>query len=111
MIEIVNKPLLLHLVGYLYYWQMGFNSVFKGLRKEISLKMGVKISSTSTSKVVLLKEELIFEVLSYENPSLCDTQCQACNVHQTLTRMYYWSSEVPTTSDRFDVWYWRLNTS
>jgi len=24
--------LLLHLVGYLYYWQMGFNSVFKGLK-------------------------------------------------------------------------------
>jgi len=23
----------LHLVGYLYYWQMGFNSVFKGLRR------------------------------------------------------------------------------
>jgi hypothetical protein len=23
----------LHLVGYLYYWQMGFNSVFKGLRE------------------------------------------------------------------------------
>src|SRR5215469_16178328 len=32
LIEIINKPLLLHLVGYLYYWQMGFNSVFKGLR-------------------------------------------------------------------------------
>ena len=32
MIEIINKPLLLHLVGYLYYWQMGFNSVFKGLK-------------------------------------------------------------------------------
>ena len=31
MIEIINKPLLLHLIGYLYYWQMGFNSVFKGL--------------------------------------------------------------------------------
>ena len=31
MIEIINKPLLLYLVGYLYYWQMGFNSVFKGL--------------------------------------------------------------------------------
>jgi len=31
MIEIINKPLLLQLVGYLYYWQMGFNSVFKGL--------------------------------------------------------------------------------
>jgi hypothetical protein len=32
LIQIINKPLLLHLVGYLYYWQMGFNSVFKGLR-------------------------------------------------------------------------------
>ena len=29
LIEIINKPLLMHLVGYLYYWQMGFNSVFK----------------------------------------------------------------------------------
>jgi hypothetical protein len=27
---------LLHLVGYLYYWQMGFNSVFKGLNAELS---------------------------------------------------------------------------
>ena len=31
MIEIINKQLLLQLVGYLCYWQMGFNSVFKGL--------------------------------------------------------------------------------
>ena len=31
LIEIINKQLLLHLVGYLYYWQMGFNLVFKGL--------------------------------------------------------------------------------
>jgi hypothetical protein len=31
LIEIINKSLLLHLVGYLYYWQMAFNSVFKGL--------------------------------------------------------------------------------
>ena len=31
LIEIINKPLLLQLVGYLYYWQMGFNSVSKGL--------------------------------------------------------------------------------
>ena len=35
LIEIINKPLLLHLVGYLYYWQMGFNSVFKGLMSSI----------------------------------------------------------------------------
>ena len=31
LIEIINKLLLLHQVGYLYNWQMGFNSVFKGL--------------------------------------------------------------------------------
>jgi len=31
LIEIINKQLLLQLVGYLCYWQMGFNSAFKGL--------------------------------------------------------------------------------
>jgi len=31
LIEIINKQLLLQLVGYLCYWQMGFNLVFKGL--------------------------------------------------------------------------------
>jgi len=31
LIEIINKQLLLQLVGYLCYWQMGFSSVFKGL--------------------------------------------------------------------------------
>jgi len=31
LIEIINKQLLLQLVGYLCYWQMGFNSVFKRL--------------------------------------------------------------------------------
>ena len=35
LIEIINKPLLLHLVGYLYYWQMGHNSVFKGLNADL----------------------------------------------------------------------------
>jgi len=33
LIEIINKQLLLQLVGYLCYWQMGFNSVFKGLKE------------------------------------------------------------------------------
>jgi hypothetical protein len=28
---------LLNLVGYLYYWQMGFNAVFKGLMLEYLL--------------------------------------------------------------------------
>jgi len=35
LIEIINKQLLLQLVGYLCYWQMGFNSVFKGLSKRL----------------------------------------------------------------------------
>jgi len=35
LIEIINKQLLLQLVGYLCYWQMGFNSVFKGLRHSV----------------------------------------------------------------------------
>ena len=30
---------LLHLVGYLYYWQMGFNSVFKGLSMNKSVTL------------------------------------------------------------------------
>jgi len=38
LIEIINKQLLLQLVGYLCYWQMGFNSVFKGLTTKIWLK-------------------------------------------------------------------------
>ena len=55
LLEIINKPLLLHLVGYLYsyYWQMGFNSVFKGLsissrtkKKCISTKYSISESET-----------------------------------------------------------------
>jgi len=36
LIEIINKQLLLQLVCYLCYWQMGFNSVFKGLKSNMS---------------------------------------------------------------------------
>jgi len=36
----------LHLVGYLYYWQMGFNSVFKGLNCKYQCNnVGVSIES------------------------------------------------------------------
>jgi len=38
LIEIINKQLLLQLVGYLCYWQMGFNSVFKGLNMLYTLR-------------------------------------------------------------------------
>jgi hypothetical protein len=37
LIEIINKQLLLQLVGYLCYWQMGFNSVFKGLMANMNI--------------------------------------------------------------------------
>jgi len=40
LIEIINKQLLLQLVGYLCYWQMGFNSVFKGLINIIIIIIG-----------------------------------------------------------------------
>jgi len=44
LIEIINKQLLLQLVGYLCYWQMGFNSVFKGLSPVYLLNVEVTIS-------------------------------------------------------------------
>jgi len=39
LIEIINKQLLLQLVGYLCCWQMGFNSVFKGLITTLRLNV------------------------------------------------------------------------
>ena len=52
LIEIINKPLLLHLVGYLYYWKMGFNSVFKGLITKVILRCTVRktLKKTYSSK-------------------------------------------------------------
>jgi len=44
LIEIINKQLLLQLVGYLCYWQMGFNSVFKGLRCVLSSGIAGRIT-------------------------------------------------------------------
>jgi len=53
MIEIINKPLLLHLVGYLYYWQMGFNSVFKGLREWADGKTLQDIRNATVTRSVI----------------------------------------------------------
>jgi hypothetical protein len=36
----------LHLVGYLYYWQMGFNSVFKGLMFKINTLLNINLPGT-----------------------------------------------------------------
>jgi hypothetical protein len=47
----------LHLVGYLYYWQMGFNSVFKGLKEyELYDVMQVRLLSSSTKSSDLQKK-------------------------------------------------------
>jgi len=45
LIEIINKQLLLQLVGYLCYWQMGFNSVFKGLKLVRTLVSSISLYS------------------------------------------------------------------
>jgi len=47
LIEIINKQLLLQLVGYLCYWQMGFNSVFKGLRAVLILSYHLRLGLPS----------------------------------------------------------------
>ena len=63
LIEIINKPLLLHLVGYLYYWQMGFNSVFKGLtRSLIHAKKNLKCGSIEMNQQISLKTTDTFSV-------------------------------------------------
>ena len=51
MIEIINKLLLLHLVGYLYYWQMGFNSVFKGLMEDVKWDGMIELCERYTSMI------------------------------------------------------------
>ena len=53
MIEIINKPLLLHLVGYLCYWQMGFNSVFKGLNSRCYFSL-----LKSLEHIIFLEEQM-----------------------------------------------------
>jgi len=39
----------LHLVGYVYYWQMGFNSVFKGLSSHLINKMSAIFITVKTT--------------------------------------------------------------
>jgi len=55
LIEIINKQLLLQLVGYLCYWQMGFNSVFKGL----NMHHGNNLTCPSTLHKVHIKMQRI----------------------------------------------------
>jgi len=60
----------LHLVGYLYYWQMGFNSVFKGLnakKKNWTLYSATAVLSFSATNDVNVRDTLSWV---YEN--CCD---------------------------------------
>ena len=61
LIEIINKPLLLHLVGYLYYWQMGFKSAFKGLSY---------INFTSNHRITT--HYVVIQSIQLERPSIFD---------------------------------------
>ena len=67
MIEIINKPLLLHLVGYLYYWQMGINSVFKGLILitviYLSLSLSISVGRPLTLLSVFFYLVILFTVI------------------------------------------------
>jgi len=58
LIEIINKQLLLQLVGYLCYWQMGFNSVFKGLN--IDNKNICKVLKCITNTAFIYLRNLAF---------------------------------------------------
>jgi len=49
---------LLHLVGYLYYWQMGFNSVFKGLSEYDHL-----VRSNSSLHDIVIKDILLLDIM------------------------------------------------
>jgi len=53
LIEIINKQLLLQLVGYLCYWQMGFNSVFKGLNVSLVLRVVLHTEQTTYTHIYL----------------------------------------------------------
>ena len=96
LIEIINKPLLLHLVGYLYYLQMGFNSVFKGL-KHVKILLVDTMEGSCTIRLVrdasnsilsaILREALkhmscIYQLISRSafNRSLVLTRVNLCDV-------------------------------
>jgi len=70
--EIINKPLFLHLVGYLYYWQMGFNSVFKGLNR---------ISIVISEKIYKIKNKIYSNLCTIYTYSV---YCIACSPVVTL---------------------------
>jgi len=64
---IINKPLLLHLVGYLYYWQMGFNSVFKGLKTKMQGLFRPVLPDARKKHILFIN----FSILSFRALPVC----------------------------------------
>jgi len=62
LIEIINKQLLLQLVGYLCYWQMGFNSVFKGLINNLTRSLQIHTSVLGCFPLKRSKNDQVFSV-------------------------------------------------
>ena len=118
MIEIINKLLLLHLVGYLYYWQMRFNSVFKGLKplyitnSPACRKCSEVLKGTSIAQMLLCRPNgllpvqtccfLICKINSQLLEELwrTETGCLvvACNKHNTVANMEVVSNCVLTAA-------------
>jgi len=68
LIEIINKQLLLQLVGYLFYWQMGFNSVFKGLKPNASCTQLLKCNRVWRVKERWITSRLLSAGYKLSNP-------------------------------------------
>ena len=63
----------MHLVGCLYYWQMGFNSVFKGLRQRIIPECS-KFKAEINKYAKIPDKRPFFPSKHQELSVLCDTQ-------------------------------------
>jgi hypothetical protein len=65
---------LLHLVGYLYYWQMGFNSVFKGLNLFTILLLPMEYIKKRFISYIKTYKIFAFETLANVGYALLDSQ-------------------------------------
>ena len=55
----------MHLVGYLYYWQMGFNSVFKGLTGHVHLAENIFFLYYKTLSATFMRERVLVYCMNH----------------------------------------------
>ena len=74
---------MLHLFGYLYYWQMGFNSVFRGL---------IEIIQKQWKCLVLIKTSQIYAYISVHHERKAGYQKWYCAILLSLNSVknYKW---------------------